>query len=478
MTIIEVLETIEKYSDSYTERRGGTGMNIPCVKRLTWVVTGLAFVQPALTAIQCDNLTLIATALLLGSGFNLSMMSRMWLKAKCVSTLSYFFSDAKIDTAELQTRYVKHALTVHHVVCGYFLIDDTLNHHTRLCQWIHGVCVLFDHTLRTNLKALCIVVLYYSDGVLIKFPVCFRIYYKEEGSRLPWQRRIPWEYKKKYMLAVEMLEWALNLGFPGCLVVADSWYGIGPFIKELKRLKLSYVLEIQAKYTVRTPCKTPKLTPTGRLAKRQIETTKLPAFFTTLSTVTRCGFERDLETGQARHILYHLKSATVRLTSISGKHRLVESLDPTTHSTKYLLTNELTWDATKIVAAYSCRWVIEEFFRNAKQLTDMEGAMLRSEQGVTLALCLVFWLDFLLHRENAKQCTAGKLSQESVTIPSIVRQAQYANLEAFVEKIQQDEEFVTRWMEVEKTYVNRPRKSRKELITLEISDGAQLRLFA
>ena len=453
-------------------------MNIPCVKRLAWVVTGLAFVQPALTRIQFENVTLIATALVLGSGFNLSMMSRMWLKAKCVSTLSYFFSDAKIDTNDLQTRYVKHALTVYHVVCGYFIIDDTLNHHTRLCRWIHGVCVLFDHTLHTNLKAVCIVVLYYSDGVLIKFPVCFRIYDKEGGSRLPWQRHTTWTYKKKYLLAAEMLEWATGLGFPGSLVLADSWYGIGPFIKALKRLKLSYVLEIQAKYTVRTPCATPKLTPTGRLAKHQVETTKLPAFFAGVSTVTRCGFERDLETGQARHVLYHLKIATVHVTSIAGKHRLVESVDPSTHSTKYLLTNELTWDATKIVAAYSCRWVIEEFFRNAKQLTDMEGAMLRSEQGVTLALCLVFWLDFLLHRENATLVTAGKLSQGSRTIPSIVRQAQYTNLEVFVGKIQQDPEFVTRWLEVEKSYVNRSRKSRKELITFDISDGAQLRLFA
>jgi hypothetical protein len=340
------------------------------------------------------------------------------------------------------------------------------------------VCVLFDHVLQTNLKAVCIVVLYYSDGVLIKFPIGFRIYYKEEGKRMPWQRGKQWEYKKKYVLAAEMLEWALSLGFPGCLVLADAWYGIEPFVKELKRLKLQYVLEIRTRYLVRTPCKTPKLTPTGRLAKHQVDDTKLPEFFSAISTVTRCGFNRDLETGKDVYVLYHLKSATVRLKSIPGKHRLVESLDPITQSTKSLLTNQLTWEATKIVSAYSCRWVIEEFFRNAKQLTDMEGAMLRSEQGVTLALSLVFWLDFLLHRENAAQCTAGKLSQESLTIPSIVRQAQYANLAAFVEKIQQDEEFVKRWMAVEKTYVNRPRKSRKELIALDISDGNQLRLFA
>jgi len=348
MTTIEDMLTIRLLTPQAARE---TDMHIPCVKRLAWVITGLAFVQPVLTAIQFDNLTLIATALLLGSGFNLSMMSRMWLKEKCVSTLSYFFSDAKIAPAALQTSYVNHALTVYHMVCGYFIIDDTLNHHTRLCQWIHGVCVLFDHVLHTNLKAVCIVVLYYSDGVLIKFPVCFRIYYKEEGSRMPWQRRTSWEYKKKYLLASDMLAWALKQGFPGCLVLADSWYGIGPFIKELKRLHLSYVLEIRSSYTVRTPCKTPKLTPTGRLAKRQVDETKLPAFFSALTTVTRCGFARDLETGQPRHVLYHLKIATVRLTSISGKHRLVESVDPTTDSTKYLLTNELTWDTTKIVTA-------------------------------------------------------------------------------------------------------------------------------
>jgi len=453
-------------------------MQIPCVKRLAWVVTGLVFVQAAVTAIQYENLTLIATALILGSGFNLSAISRLWLKEKCVSTLSYFLSDAKIDPAELQTRYAKHALKVYNIVGGYFIIDDTLNHHTRLCRWIHGVCVLFDHMLRTNLKAVCIVVLYYSDGVLIKFPLGFRIYYQEEGKRMPWQRGKKWAYKKKYLLAAEMLEGAVGLGFPGCHVLADAWYGIGPFVKELKRLKLSYVLEIRANYTVKTPCKTPKLTPTGRLAKHQYDETPVPAFFSAVSTVTRCGFSRDLETGKAAHVLYHLRIATVRLKSIPGKHRLVESVDPATQSTKYLLTNELTWEATKIVSVYSCRWVIEEFFRNAKQLTDMEGAMLRSEQGVALALCLVFWLDFLLHRENYAQGTAGKLSREPLTIPSIVRQAQYANGEAFVEKIQQDEEFVKRWLEVEQQYMNRTRQPRKELIALEISDGDQLRLFA
>ena len=77
-------------------------MQIPCAKRLPFIVSGLAFLQPALTNSQFYNLTLLATALVLGGKFTLTAINRMWLGEKCVSTLSYFFSDAKFCTAEMQ----------------------------------------------------------------------------------------------------------------------------------------------------------------------------------------------------------------------------------------------------------------------------------------------------------------------------------------------------------------------------------------
>ncbi len=82
-------------------------------------------------------------------------------------------------------------------------------------------------------------------------------------------------------------------------------------------------------------------------------------------------------------------------------------------------------EATKIFSNYSNRWVIEKFFRNAKQLSDMEGTTIRSKRGITLSLCIVSWIDFLLHHKNYKKRTAIKFTKESLTIPSIVRQAQY-----------------------------------------------------
>jgi hypothetical protein len=148
-----------------------------------------------------------------------------------------------------------------------------------------------------------------------------------------------------------------------------------------------------------------------------------------------CGFAANMSIGKKEKVLYHTKVFTGRLNSIAGEHRIIQSVDPTKQTTKYLLTNELTWEATKIISAYNNRWVIEEFFRNAKQLTDMEGATIRSEQGVTLALCLVSWIDSLLHLENYKQSTAGKLPKEPLTVPSIVRLAQYDNLEAFLGRL-------------------------------------------
>jgi hypothetical protein len=441
-------------------------MRLPCAKPLAFIVTGLSFLKPGLTNIQFDNMTLVATALVLGSGFNLSRISRMWLEDKVVSTLSYFLSDAKFSVPELQLLYAKRIQQVYDIKEGYFLIDDTMKHHSKFCKWIHGVFVLFDHALGTNLKATCIVFLYYSDGSLIKFPIAFRIYY-QETSKMAWQRGKKRQYKAKYDLATQMLQWALEVGFPKSIVLADSWFCTGPFIKDLKGLGLSYIIEVKSNYTVRVASKQPKLTPKGRLAKKQYDQVSLPEFFKSLCCVAKYGFAADKKTGKVQKVLYHTKIKTLRLNSIAGKHRVVESIDPTKQTTKYLLTDQLTWEAGKILAIYNNRWVIEEFFRNAKQLTDMEGATIRSEQGVAIALCLVSWIDFLLHFENYKHSTAGKLTKESLTIPSIVRQAQYENLEAIIERVKREEGFLQKWLAVEEKNIFRQRKQTKELLLLD-----------
>ena len=293
---------------------------------------------------------------------------------------------------------------------------------------------------------------------------------------MPWQKRDRHPHKKKYSLAVEMIEWAtVKMGFPKCTVIADSWYGIGPFVKELKRLGLGYVLEVRSNYNVKVVCRIPKLTPTGKKAKNQYDLIGLPDYFKSIPTFKRCGFAANPEAGKKEKVLYQTKVDTVRLNSIPGRHRVVESYDPFAKTRKYLLTDQLTWEASKILTVYTFRWVIEEFFRNAKQLTDMEGATVRSEQGVTLTLCLVSWIDFLLHLENHKRGIAEKLSKGSLTIPSIVRQFQHENTEAVIKKIQTEDDFARKWLEAEEKNIVRKRKPRKDLEMLENSEDEDLK---
>jgi len=87
----------------------------------------------------------------------------------------------------------------------------------------------------------------------------------------------------------------------------------------------------------------------------------------------------------------------------------------------------------------------------------------------------VSWIDSLLHLENWKQGIAGKLTKEPLTVPSIVRRAQYENLEALLEKLETDNHFVERWLWVEKKRMNRKRKKRYELVHL---DDAELKAVA
>jgi hypothetical protein len=442
-------------------------MKIPCAKQLPFILSGLSFLQPALTNIQFENLTLIATALILGGRFNLTEISYMWLKEKSITALSEFLSDAKFSTYEMQQLYLLQVLNTYKIEHGYFIVDDTMKHHTKFCKWIHGVSVIFDHAFGTNLKAICIVFLYYSDGYRKKCFIDLRIFYKEH-TKMPWCKGKKYVHKKKYDLAIEMIKNAMDAGFPPCIVLADSWYGIDPFIKQLRGLKLSYILEVGTKNRIRTTCESPKLTPTGKLAKKQYELIDFDEYFTSILDHKSCGFAADRSTGKKAKAIYDTKISNVRLNSISGKHRLVQSFDPVNKTTKYLLTNQLTWDATKIISTYYYRWVIEEFFRNAKQLTDMEGTTIRSEQGITISLYLVSWIDFLLHSENNRVSTAGELTKESLTIPSIVRGLQYENQVAFLENIQNNDEYVNKWLDVTRERINRKRKRKKQLITLDV----------
>jgi len=424
---------------------------IPCIDLLQMVREGFQFLRGVVTDLQLNNLMMIATTVILYSRFSLSEVSRSWLKKRTINAFSHCLKAARFNLKEAMNAYAKMLRQSYDLKGGRFIIDDTMEHHTKLCKFIYGVCRHWDHVFRTNVSAKCLVFLYYSEGGVIKFPIGWRIYFK--GGK-----------KTKNDLALELIQEGIKRGFPCGVVLADSWYCVEPFVRELRWMGLRYVLEIKTNATIREPIKKAEQRGRGRKRKKWYRKVTIISYVQKVQRVREIGFLGDLATGKEEKILYEIKEKTCRIHALPGLHKVVYSYDPEKGSEKYLITNELTWEGVKLVKEYFHRWVIEEFFRNAKQQLNMEGACVRSKQGVAITLFLLTCVDSLFHREIAKLVSENSKA-EPITVQSIVRLAVLENAENFVSLIKSSkgEKFINRWITQLKTDALRHRKVKSEV---------------
>ncbi|MBM3301003.1 MAG: transposase [Deltaproteobacteria bacterium] len=419
---------------------------MPCVDLLRLVREGFEFLRGVVTDLQLNNLMMIATTVILYSRFSLSEVSRSWLKRRTVNAFSHCLKAARFNLREAMNSYARMLHQSYELEGGRFIIDDTMEHHSALCKFIHGVSRHWDHVFRTNVSAKSLVFLYYSEGGLIKFPIGWRIYFR--GGK-----------KTKNDLALELIREGIERGFPCGVVLADSWYCVEPFVRQLRWMGLKYVLEIKTNATVRQPMHKGEENRRGRKRRKWYRKVSIVEYMGKVDRVRGIGFVGDLATGRQEKVLYQIKEKSCRIHALAGLHKVVYSVDPKKGTEKYLITNELSWEGVKLVKEYFHRWVIEEFFRNAKQQLNMEGACVRSKQGVAITLFLLTCVDSLFHREIARRVSVSSQS-EPITVQSIVRLAELENAENFVRLIKgpQGEEFLRRWIEQLKAEAIRPRK--------------------
>ena len=450
-------------------------MMVPIIELLGFIQSGFQFLNAELSALQLENLMMIGNGLLLGSKFNLSEIHRLWLKKKSINAFSHFLSHSKLRLDNLTLLYHRMLIASYgdHLKGGRFIIDDTMEHHSKLCQYIHGVFAHFDHALGTHLKAKCLVFLYYQEAGLVKFPIGWRIYYKN-GS------------KSKNELALELIEAGLRRGFSGSVVLADSWYCVAPFLKGLRSLPaklnlerpLIYVMELKPNLTIEEWLNAEEQSGENRKQKKRKLYCKVKVegyFQRNVSESKQVGFGLDIESGKAERTLYKVQRVVAKIHALPGKHVIVRSFDVEKKTIKYLITNELTWEGAKVIHEYCQRWVIEEFFRNAKQLLDMEGACIRSEQGVAIALFLVTLLDALLHLEVFRRASEDPQT-DPITVQSIIRVQQIENIQNFIEVIQDEEqrdEFLQKWVSQLEEDAIQPRRKRYPLVELETENVLQ-----
>jgi hypothetical protein len=432
-------------------------MNLfPVIKPLSFVTNAIKAICAAgahLTTPQQANLALVMSGMILLQTLTISKICMGWLCKRSVSALSHFFNYAGLNGHILMAYAVKVAATIMQLtgVQGRLAIDDTMEHHSRFCRCIKNVYWLFDHVLQANCNAKCLVFAYFVVNEKIRFPIGWRVYRKNGPE--------------KWKLALELIDEALALGLSLEVVLFDSWYCVSGMIAGIKARKLRFISEVKSSHTVEFQ------TQHGR-AKCSIA--KLFQYGDVLGIKRALGLVKQ-GVDYAEKVLYETVEIVAYLRAFEGKFKLVRSVDQRSGACKIFITNELSWEAHKILGSYSYRWLIEEFFKNAKELFGLEKACIRSEQGGALALFLVSFADLLVSMqlwESVHEHPNKRLPTVSAVMACAVEE-NLKNLLPLIADPVELQKIVEVWQKILDQQKAKVRKERKHLVPVPKSGPSE-----
>ena len=386
----------------------GKAMIIPQVKPIKFVQEAIsAALSSVVSKPQLQNFILLISSVLLGQKFNLSFIQRLLLDNKSDNAFSWFLSHSKLDVQKIWNALLAYAIQRFKIkdCLGRFIIDDTLQKHSKFCKFIEGISSLFDHASGSYVKGKCFVFLYFAINEKIRFPIGWKIY-------------IP-NGKTKYILALELIDEALLNGFKCLMVLVDSWYAIAPFLDALEHKKLHYIAELKSNNKIWLSCEGKKPFKFG-----------LKQFFTYCTFATKkvmFGLKTEGKSDPVK-LKYTTLSAKCQLCALNHQTVLVQSKMEGVRDFKYLITNCLRLEAQAILEMYSWRWLIEEFFGDEKKLLDFEGARVRNYQAGAITILTLSCADLLLSLEIFRNSQEDSQSRP-LTVPSMIEKIQEDNVQ-------------------------------------------------
>jgi hypothetical protein len=272
--------------------------------------------------------------------------------------------------------------------------------------------------------------------------------------------------KSKWRLAVELIDEALAMDLKIEVVLFDSWFCVRGFIKQLERRKLSFIGDMKSSNVLEY-----RHSETGTIIRLIIaKLLKYGKFLFKEVSLGLCSCEQE----EPKRVLYETYSKVAYVAAFRQKCRIVHSIDLRTNASKTFVCNELSWEAQKILKEYSYRWMIEEFFGNAKGLCGLEKACVRSEQGGALALFLVSYVDLLISVELWKSILnhpKGSLPTVSAIFATVAEE----NLRTFIESPELEDHFemiIAFWLENLEKAGKKVRRIRRSLVEMECIDTA------
>jgi SRSO17 transposase len=122
-----------------------------------------------------------------------------------------------------------------------------------------------------------------------------------------------------------------------------------------------------------------------------------------------------------------------------GKVRLVISFDDPDLKGTYavLITNQTSWSAKEVLEKYLCRWPIETFYRDSKQLLGLDEYRMRTHTANKAHWCLVFVAYSFLHLAclppSLKKEDKGEAPKKPIkTIGTVCRQQGQGLIESLI----------------------------------------------
>ncbi len=258
---------------------------------------------------------------------------------------------------------------------GWIIVDDVLLPHCR-GKKMEGVYWDYDHADRKNVLGMRLVVVLWTDG-LLRIPVAFAVWHKKDCCLC---RR----YRSKNRLARILVYLVIRKGIKPLYVVFDAWYASKGNLKFFNRLELIWVTRIKKNCRLWFQDRTLLSKTIGsRLLKA-----KRPYTFQDLALQGR--------------------SATVDWGSLKGLTFVVvkDGLDEERPTLSYLLSNDPVATRT-LIERYKSRWIVEVFFRDAKQHLGFAAYQGRCVEGAIRHICLVFIAAVVLDRIKGKGMTLG-----------------------------------------------------------------------
>jgi len=318
--------------------------------------------RPLFGAPAFEHFKRYVLGLMISENMTVEGINRIFIDAKHPSSLNRFLTAGIWRQNDLNEDRIS-LLKTKGVLSGkgWLLIDDTFSHKTG--KKIEAVGIFWDHTEKRHVLAHNIVTMEFVTRKGETYPLDFRLYLKEDHCQ---DKNI--QFKTKHELAHELVKYALGLGLEVQGVLFDSWYGSKEFLKFLRDNSLRWVTRLKSDRNI-------------KIRGRYVQISQFGA------DIPKTAF-REI---RIRDDIYQVFSKAVDLKGV-GLVRILISYDNKEFSGDpvYFATDQIRWEATRILKTYTKRSKIEAFFRDSKQNLGLEDYQLRNLWGIKRHWYLIF----------------------------------------------------------------------------------------